>query len=95
MCFLIMLGLKSKARLKPENADGKVKEWSYDNRNVVTQVTYDGDTVLSKSTDAGYRCTSEIGGALGYWGGSSLAASVYDWHFSRLTGEEWVICEKQ
>ena len=44
---------------KLENADGKVKQWSYDDRNVITTVTYEGDTVLSKSADAGNRCTSE------------------------------------
>ena len=40
-------------------ADGHVKAWSYDARNLVTNLTYDGEQVLSQSHDAGYRLTSQ------------------------------------
>ena len=36
-----------------------VKAWSYDARNLVTNLTYDGEQVLSQSHDAGYRLTSQ------------------------------------
>ena len=40
-------------------ADGHVKAWSYDARNLVTNLTYDGQQVLSQSHDVGYRLTSQ------------------------------------
>ena len=39
--------------------DGNVMEWVYDNRNVVTEVKYDGDSVLNQIHDPGYRCTNQ------------------------------------
>ena len=33
--------------------DGNVMEWVYDNRNVVTEVKYDGDSVLNQIHDPG------------------------------------------
>ena len=43
-------------------ADGNVMEWTYDDRNVVTEVQYDGDSVLSQIHDPGYRCTNQTFG---------------------------------
>ena len=40
-------------------ADGNAMEWVYDNRNVVTEVKYDGDSVLNQIHDPGYRCTNQ------------------------------------
>ena len=43
-------------------ADGNVMEWVYDDRNVVTEVKYDGDQVLTQIHDPGYRCTNQTFG---------------------------------
>ena len=40
-------------------ADGNIMEWVYDDRNVVTEVKYDGDSVLNQIHDPGYRCTNQ------------------------------------
>ena len=37
-------------------------EWVYDDRNVVTEVKYDGDSVLNQIHDPGYRCTNQTFG---------------------------------
>ena len=43
-------------------ADGKVMEWVYDNRNVVIEVKYDGEQVLTQNHDAAYRLANQTFG---------------------------------
>ena len=40
-------------------ADGKSQLWSYDARNLVTNLSYDGQNVLTQTYDPGYRLTNQ------------------------------------
>lgn len=33
-----------------------------------------------------------IGGAIGYWAGSEIAVTVYDWYFQKLESEDATVC---